>query len=317
MGKKKILENIDKVLNFHKDELIKTSEPTINFKEVEYLVNDILTIFKKLKQNIDFLDQIYSIQSIQNNFQQITNILEQMNNFNPLANNANTNRQNYISELKRYYNDLQNTFLDKFRIYLLEKSLSNTRITEILDELEKSKNQIKSKQEEFDSLIETYKRTTLQMGVGVYEDVFKEEAEENKNFADNFWSYKTSIFIFLGYPLLLISINYFHYSYIATFDYYIISINLIITSFFILILLQFFKMYNSHMHLYKLNKHRQNSLRVFEAFIKTADDEKTKNIIRLQATKTIFESGDTGFVKNVESKQQDLNINNLIGRNSE
>lgn len=71
------------------------------------------------------------------------------------------------------------------------------------------------------------------------------------------------------------------------------------------------------MHLYKLNKHRQNSLRVFEAFIKTADDEKTKNIIRLQATKTIFESGDTGFVKNVESKQQDLNINNLIGRNSE
>lgn len=55
--------------------------------------------------------------------------------------------------------------------------------------------------------------------------------------------------------------------------------------------------YSSHRHNYTVNKHRQNSLRTFEAFVEAASDEPTKNAVLLQATQAIFSPQTTGYIQ--------------------
>jgi uncharacterized membrane protein YhaH (DUF805 family) len=55
------------------------------------------------------------------------------------------------------------------------------------------------------------------------------------------------------------------------------------------------KNFRAHKHNSILNKHRQNSLQTFEAFIAAATDEQTKNAVLLQTTQSIFSNQQTGY----------------------
>ena len=56
------------------------------------------------------------------------------------------------------------------------------------------------------------------------------------------------------------------------------------------------RVYKAHRHNYVINKHRQNALRTFEAFVKAAKDEQTKSAVLLQATQCIFSPQPTGYL---------------------
>jgi hypothetical protein len=55
------------------------------------------------------------------------------------------------------------------------------------------------------------------------------------------------------------------------------------------------------MHLHTLYKHKEVSLLTFKAFVEGAEDPKIKDAILLQATKSIFDIGDTGYLSSKES----------------
>lgn len=55
------------------------------------------------------------------------------------------------------------------------------------------------------------------------------------------------------------------------------------------------RLYRAQWHNYVVNKHRQNALSTFEAFVKAASDEQTKNAVLMQATHCIFSPQVTGF----------------------
>ncbi|MCB9357704.1 MAG: hypothetical protein H6508_00395 [Calditrichaeota bacterium] len=55
------------------------------------------------------------------------------------------------------------------------------------------------------------------------------------------------------------------------------------------------KTYRAARHNAVLNKHRQNALSTFQAFVKGTDDETTKNAVLLRSTETIFSPSITGF----------------------
>ncbi len=61
---------------------------------------------------------------------------------------------------------------------------------------------------------------------------------------------------------------------------------------------QVLKNYKAQKHLQTLNQHRANCLRTFESFVAGEGDQKTKDAIRLQAARAIFEAGETGYVSN-------------------
>jgi hypothetical protein len=71
---------------------------------------------------------------------------------------------------------------------------------------------------------------------------------------------------------------------------------ILLLSFFSVVFYQIVKNYNANMHLHTLNKHRENSLKSFQSFVEATDDPKIKDMVLIQATKAIFEAGDTGYI---------------------
>jgi hypothetical protein len=53
--------------------------------------------------------------------------------------------------------------------------------------------------------------------------------------------------------------------------------------------------YRTHRHLHVVNAHRRNALRTFEAFVKGARDDATKNAVLLEATRSVFAPVSTGY----------------------
>lgn len=56
------------------------------------------------------------------------------------------------------------------------------------------------------------------------------------------------------------------------------------------------KNYMAHRHNEVINRHRQNALRTFEAFVKAASDNQTKDAVLLRATEAIFSPQGTGYI---------------------
>ncbi len=59
-------------------------------------------------------------------------------------------------------------------------------------------------------------------------------------------------------------------------------------------------MYKAAKHQATVNHHRANALKTFEAFVKSASDEQTKNAVLMEATRSIFAVGSTGYLEGTE-----------------
>jgi len=57
------------------------------------------------------------------------------------------------------------------------------------------------------------------------------------------------------------------------------------------------KTYRSSRHNAVVNRHRQNALATFEAFVKATTDQPTKNAVLIQATQCIFSPQQTGYIQ--------------------
>ena len=66
------------------------------------------------------------------------------------------------------------------------------------------------------------------------------------------------------------------------------------------------------MHLYTLNKHRENVLRTFESFVKSTDDPKIKDALLKEAAKAIFITGDTGYLSRKEGEKEGWDLIQII-----
>ena len=71
---------------------------------------------------------------------------------------------------------------------------------------------------------------------------------------------------------------------------------ILLLSFFSVVFYQIVKNYNANMHLQTVNRHRENSLKSFQSFVESTDDAKIKDTVLIQATKAIFETGETGYI---------------------
>jgi len=60
--------------------------------------------------------------------------------------------------------------------------------------------------------------------------------------------------------------------------------------------------YRAHQHNYVVNKHRQNALETFQLFVRGTGDSEIKNMVLLQATKSIFAPQSTGFLPDGEKE---------------
>jgi hypothetical protein len=72
------------------------------------------------------------------------------------------------------------------------------------------------------------------------------------------------------------------------------------------------RIYRAHRHNYVVNKHRQNALSTFEAFVKATEDGPTKNAVLLQATQCIFGPQTTGYLPQEKESETPTQIFEFI-----
>jgi hypothetical protein len=189
---------------------------------------------------------------------------------------------------------------------------------ETLTELIKTKNEIIKEQEkaknDSSSILESMRKAAAEAGVSQHAIYFKEEADQHNTSADK-WLKATYISAGVTIVFALVSII-FYFSQIK--DLTIPqTIQLAITKILVFSVLYYAtvwcgKNYRSHLHNYITNKHRQNSLSTFQAFVKASDDPQTKNAVLLRATEAIFIGGQSGFVSNEQESSGTPQILEII-----
>ena len=65
------------------------------------------------------------------------------------------------------------------------------------------------------------------------------------------------------------------------------------------------RVFRAESHNVVINRHRQNSLSSFKAFVSATGDESTKNAVLVQATRSIFSHQPSGFVQETQGKSGD------------
>jgi len=61
------------------------------------------------------------------------------------------------------------------------------------------------------------------------------------------------------------------------------------------------RIYKALKHQITVNRHRANSLKTFQAFVKAASDDATRNAVLLETTRSIFTNSPSGYLEGSDS----------------
>jgi len=276
-----------------------------SFSDIHHLLVETHKNLQEIIQNPDFWDLLP--ENIRNNsvnpFTQIEQLAEQIKNFNP-AQGANQNTRDSIAQqVRNYYSELYNPVFLPLEVFRVKKALSAGNIQELSKEAQDTLIEIKKQKGQSQELIAAIKETAAVGGTTKFAGIFSEEAKRHK-IAARWWLAVSTIaailiviFLYDTFTKLtdaLRSITVGGDSVSITLQLFFAKI--LILSFLSVVFYQIVKNYNANMHLSIINRHRENSLKTFQAFVDSTNDSKTKDIILVQSTQTIFAAGDTGYV---------------------
>jgi hypothetical protein len=192
-------------------------------------------------------------------------------------------------------------FFFRLDLHMLKHDLSTGTLEELTKQLEQGIENVKKQSERSEAIASAMQEASAQTGVSKFVDVFSQQAAEHKG-ATRTW------LMVSGFTLLLIVaiLGFFIGQFIVALKgetavstaIQIFFIKILLVSFLSVVFYQIAKNYNANMHLYVLNKHRENSLKTFRSFVEASEgDRQVQNAILLQATKSIFDAVDTGYIK--------------------
>jgi ABC-type multidrug transport system fused ATPase/permease subunit len=286
------------------DSLIRKSDTTFNFKDLEKELIDLLFLLNIINDYFTHFEMINP--SLNNLTQSLFQRLTRMKNFNPTSGNPNQEVNSIVNDFKQFFSS-ESIFLSNVRSYGLLKLFETSKLDELKNELTENLKLVNKNKNDSDKILENLKNTSQDVGLVKYTQIFNDEANENLKNVKEFWSFPKSFF--LSFLLVLIVVIDLILYKLDISVYLVISLSLALFTFYFYIFSQYMKQYNSYIHLSKVNKHRANCLGVVEAFVDSSSSEETKEQIRLMATKTIFESGETGIIKSGGENSSNLSLN--------
>jgi hypothetical protein len=159
------------------------------------------------------------------------------------------------------------------------KSLNDTvkKATKIVDEAKKD---IDAKKTEIDSVVLAAKEASASVGVGYFSSNFQDEADSLKDSSKS-WLITTGVLagLTLGITLLLYWILPIGSEATVPQIVQVLSTKVIVITIFFTATLWAGKMYKATMHQMVVNKHRANSLRTFQAFMKASNETSTRDAV--------------------------------------
>ncbi len=147
--------------------------------------------------------------------------------------------------------------------------------------------------------IDAVQKAAAQVGVSKFTGIFDDQAEENKKSA-RLWL-GISVVVTIG----IIAVLWWLLSSLSLGANGNVGVGMLLQTFFtkalifsflLIIFYQTVKNYTANKHLQTLNEHRTNSLACFQTFVESTSDPKIRDTVLIQATKAIFEAGNTGYI---------------------
>jgi len=195
----------------------------------------------------------------------------------------------------------------------LEKNARET-LSEVFKIKEKlNEEQLKAKKEATD-ILESMRKAAAEVGVSQHAIYFKEAAEEHKNASDTWFSYTKWMAFSTIIFAVLATIAFFFYGSDLRFEQAIqlAVAKILVFSVFYYATIWCGKNYRAYLHNYVVNKHRQNGLSTFQAFVKATEDEATKNAVLLRSTESIFGMANSGFISSDTEQSSSSQILEII-----
>jgi hypothetical protein len=182
---------------------------------------------------------------------------------------------------------------------LLSLVPANNTVDAALQAIEKAASDAQQRVGAIDQLLEAARAATQTVGVEKFAGVFSAEAEQHKKSAEN-WLIATIVLVAVTITAAVVT-----YQYSWSIDdradagrtLHVLTAKVAIFSILVTSIVATLRTYRSNRHNYVVNKHRENALTVFQAFVQGAGgDPATKSAVLLQATHCIFSPQPTGFM---------------------
>lgn len=273
-----------------------------NFSDTFPFVQEIFSNIKTLESNPEFWKKLPEDKknNIRSHLEHFSQYVEKIQNFNPTqVSNPQNERDGIANNIKSNYSQFYEHLFPRLKLYVLEKEVSNKRAEELIAQAQEAISTIQKQKEQGDEILKALRETSAVTGVSKFAGVFGEQAKQNKKTANNWLIVSIISAIAIGGFLWwifdqLIDVIKDGADFQVSLQIFLAKILLL--SFFSVVFYQVIKNYNANMHLYTLNKHRENSLVSFQSFVESTEDPKIRDTVLIQATKAIFEAGETGYV---------------------
>ncbi len=300
----KILENLSKI----KVSDLERKGTDFPFSDVQHINKFVFEKVKILKENLDFVKQLPEDKKTEmiNAFESFYQLVTQILTFNPSQENPQHQRDEIARGILRSYDTFFERIFPYLDIFILAKRSSETELEKLISQVESQAKEflsgIENQSKNANKITDALKKVSAEAGVSKFTEVFSNQAEQNRKTASNWLlvSVGTTIALFVilfwTFGQLNIPKEGIDSSSPKMFDLQAFLARALIFSFAVGVFWQIVKNYHANMHLYTLNKHRQNMMTTFQAFVESTEDPKVRDAVLIQTTRAIFEAGETGFV---------------------
>lgn len=231
--------------------------------------------------------------------------------FNIESGSPTTTRDALISEVKANAENLLNSTKDWIPFLAYQKGDVQKNIDELSNALGEAKKILDSSvvdanksKKEIDGIIVAAREASASAGVGVFTSDFDEQASTLDTQASTWLRYT------LGLAIATIAVAiifiFVHIDKDAThaqiFQY--MSSKLVLFIVLITATVWCGRIYKALKHQVTTNKHRANALKTFQAFVKAAGDESTRDAVLLETTSSIFSNSPSGYLDSTEMSSE-------------
>lgn len=297
-------------------EVLKREGRDYEFTDIYPLIKRLFNSIESLGRHEEFLVELPENrkQDLLNHLNQFAEILERVSSFSPQVDNPQAQRDNLANDTKNIYNALFDRLIQPIDLHSVKERSSSSGVTRISKKAESQLSEIQNLKKQIEGLLESSKKATASIGLGIFSDVFEVQAKEHRE-SSKFWLGTSVIALAILslylYELTIETISNLRMSIDSINSIAIFLAKLFPVSIAFYVVRQTMKNYNVNMHLYTVNKHKSNILKAFEAIVRPSDDAKARDTILTQAAKAIFYSGDTGYLPKSSSKE-DLDLVQII-----
>lgn len=317
----KLLKLIDETIEVPISSLINSSEwGKFNFEDIEDDLKKLFEMLNHLKILPLNLLPDAEITKITTGLDAPKKTIDAIKKFDIEQQNAKGTRDSYVNSIKSQ--------IDAFYIathlwipYLayqkgdVQKNIEslNDSVKKASNVLEQTKEDVKTKKSEIDSVVQAAKEASASVGVSHFSSNFKSEADTLEETAGKWLkttiglAISTFIVTLLSYWILDIPKDSSTAQIVQ-----VLSTKLIIITVFFTATLWAGKMYRATMHQVTVNKHRANALLTFQAFVKASNDNHTRDAILMETTKSIFAISPSGYIENESSGSGQTNVVEII-----